>query len=138
MAVLVIDDVASADDVLALARHLLDLLANDSVQTLVSPGTVTLTRGSSPVSDRDLADLVDLHDDYACTDVRHRQGCTCRYDAAHTDPRQLRVVDALRHDGPVRYVACPRRGQHLALTECWMCWSDVHRGAVVQEEVLAR
>lgn len=138
MAVLVIDDVTSAGDVLALARHLLDLLAHDNVEALVSPGTVTLSRGSSPISDQDLADLVDLHDDYACIDPRHREGCSCRYDAAHTDPRQRRLLEAARHDGPVPYVACSKRGQHTRLTECWMCWSDVQRGAADLEAVMAR
>lgn len=27
-----------------------------------------------------------------------------------------------------RYVACPRRGTHLTLVECWMCWCDVISG----------
>ncbi|TIC84382.1 hypothetical protein [Nocardioides sp. GY 10127] len=28
----------------------------------------------------------------------------------------------------VEYVPCPRRGTHLRLTECWMCWCDVQQG----------
>lgn len=28
------------------------------------------------------------------------------------------------------YVACPSRGQHTDLTECWMCWADVHTGRI--------
>lgn len=35
------------------------------------------------------------------------------------------------------YVPCSRRGQHLRLAECWACWSDVHRGAVVETDVLS-
>lgn len=35
-----------------------------------------------------------------------------------------------------KYVPCPGRGTHLRLTECWACWSDVHRGAVVETDVL--
>lgn len=34
------------------------------------------------------------------------------------------------------WVPCPRRGQHEALTDCWMCWSDVHRGACLEEHVV--
>lgn len=34
-------------------------------------------------------------------------------------------------------VACPKRGQHDRITECWMCWSDVMRGAALEPEVLA-
>lgn len=30
--------------------------------------------------------------------------------------------------GPKRYVACPRRGTHLTLVECWCCWNDVVYG----------
>jgi hypothetical protein len=35
------------------------------------------------------------------------------------------------------YIPCPCRGEHLRLTECWRCWSDVHRGAAVEFDVLA-
>lgn len=40
------------------------------------------------------------------------------------------------HDRPIGYVPCPRRGAHLTLTECWMCWSDVMRGAALEPQVL--
>lgn len=26
--------------------------------------------------------------------------------------------------GQKRYVACPRRGTHLEITECWLCYGD--------------
>jgi hypothetical protein len=42
--------------------------------------------------------------------------------------------------GPVpggEYVACPDRGTHRQLTDCWRCWSDVMRGADIETEVLA-
>lgn len=45
--------------------------------------------------------------------------------------------DMLPHAGPVPYLPCPRRGTHERLTECWMCWSDVMRGAALEPEVLA-
>ncbi len=39
--------------------------------------------------------------------------------------------------GPTPFVPCPRRGTHGLLTECWMCWSDVMRGAALEPEVLS-
>jgi hypothetical protein len=137
MAVLIIDDVSSPTDLLDLARHLLDLLSSGTAAELVSPGTVHITRRPQPITDRALADLVALDEDYTCHSPIHRAGCSCRYDAAHTDPRQRILVDADRHDGPVPYVRCPRAGTHLRLTECWMCWSDVHRGAMSVESAVA-
>ena len=38
--------------------------------------------------------------------------------------------------GPTPYIPCPRRGTHEFLTDCWMCWSDVMRGAALEPEVL--
>ena len=137
MAVLVIDDFVCSDDVLNLARHLLDALASGNIDALVSPGTLHLTKGSSVISDVALSDLVRVDDDYVCRDEHHREGCACRRDAAHTEPRQLRLLEVERHLGPVPYIACPRQGTHLALTECWMCWCDVQRGALTREEALA-
>jgi len=29
--------------------------------------------------------------------------------------------------GCILYVSCPRRGSHLRLVDCWMCWCDEHR-----------
>ena len=43
----------------------------------------------------------------------------------------------LAPSAPVPYVPCPRRGTHERLTDCWMCWSDVMRGAALEPEVLA-
>ncbi|QSR30509.1 hypothetical protein CFI00_08320 [Nocardioides sp. S5] len=37
---------------------------------------------------------------------------------------------------PKALTPCPRRGQHHVLTDCWMCWSDVMRGAALEPEVL--
>lgn len=37
---------------------------------------------------------------------------------------------------PLPLLPCPRRGQHQRLTDCWMCWCDVMRGAVVLPEAL--
>jgi hypothetical protein len=41
-----------------------------------------------------------------------------------------------RTTGPVPYVPCPRRRTHRRLTDCWMCWCDVMRGAALEPEVL--
>lgn len=38
---------------------------------------------------------------------------------------------------PMPYMPCPRRGSHQRLVDCWMCWSDVHRGAAVECDALA-
>jgi hypothetical protein len=38
--------------------------------------------------------------------------------------------------GPLPLIPCPRRGTHTRLTDCWLCWSDVMRGAVLEPEVL--
>lgn len=39
--------------------------------------------------------------------------------------------------GPTPFVPCHRRGTHELLTDCWMCWSDVMRGAALEPEVLS-
>ena len=41
-----------------------------------------------------------------------------------------------REAPPKNYVPCPQRGTHSRLTDCWMCWSDVMRGAALEPEVL--
>ncbi len=38
--------------------------------------------------------------------------------------------------GPTPFIPCARRGTHELLTDCWMCWSDVMRGAAIEPEVL--
>jgi hypothetical protein len=38
---------------------------------------------------------------------------------------------------PVPYVPCPGRRAHTRLTDCWLCWSDVKRGAAHEADVLA-
>ena len=35
-----------------------------------------------------------------------------------------------------RYVPCPRRGTHLTLVECWMCWCNVAWGKATRGQVL--
>jgi hypothetical protein len=33
-------------------------------------------------------------------------------------------------------IACPRRGTHTRVTDCWMCWCDVMRGVALEPEVV--
>jgi len=35
-----------------------------------------------------------------------------------------------------RYIACPRRGMHGKITECWLCWCDWAWGYATASEVL--
>ena len=103
--------------------------------TDISNGTVTLTRLASPTPDQ-LHSLVRLDQDETCTNPLHRPGCSCIEDAANTDPRQPALLQSTRHEGAVPYIPCSNRGRHELLTECWMCWSDVHRGAITVEQAL--
>ncbi len=36
-----------------------------------------------------------------------------------------------------RYVPCPRRGTHLKITECWLCYGDWAWGHATASDVLA-
>ena len=67
--------------------------------------------------------------------------------AAFTDPRayaeEVLTFSKTSKNEPVAalastkpYTPCPYRGTHLRLTDCWMCWSDVHRGACLPTDVL--
>jgi hypothetical protein len=38
---------------------------------------------------------------------------------------------------PAPYVPCPGRRAHTRLTDCWLCWSEVKRGAANEADVLA-
>ena len=40
---------------------------------------------------------------------------------------QLAAWPAADLVGRLQYVPCPRRGTHLRLVDCWMCWCDEHR-----------
>jgi antirestriction protein len=37
---------------------------------------------------------------------------------------------------PMPYVPCPDRRVHTRLIDCWLCWSDVKRGAAREADVL--
>ena len=136
MAVVIIDDLNDVEDVVELMNYLARALASGNTEHLTEAGTLTLTRGSEPTVAQ-LEDMVRLdQDDHECLVAWHREGCSCVADAAVTDPRQWIVVDAERHDGPVPYILCPMRGLHACLSECWACWSDVHREAIAAADAL--
>jgi len=37
---------------------------------------------------------------------------------------------------PLPYEPCPDRGRHERLTDCWLCWSDVMRGVLLEREAV--
>jgi hypothetical protein len=51
---------------------------------------------------------------------------------------QLVLIERDDVDSPrgQKYVACPRRGTHEALTECHLCWCDVAWGYAKAKDVL--
>lgn len=52
-----------------------------------------------------------------------------------TGQQVLWPVDDLIADK--RYVACPRRGQHRTMVECWLCYGDWAWGHATASQVLA-
>jgi len=136
MAVVIIDDLNEVEDVFELMTYLARALESGDVERLLEEGTITLTKGPGPSANQ-VADMVRLDlEDEECEVPEHREGCSCVADAAATDPRRAIVVDAERHDGPVPYTPCSMRGLHACLSECWACWSDVHRGAIAAADAL--
>ena len=137
MAILVVDDITDAHDIAELISYLGRAIAEGDLDGFVGEGTLTLTkRADGTPSAAQVADLVRLGEAEVCEDPSHRDGCSCQAYAAATDPRQQMLVDAERHVGPVPYVLCSQIGQHERLTDCWLCWSDVHRGAIALEDAL--
>jgi hypothetical protein len=53
-----------------------------------------------------------------------------------TGEDRVSAVDCLLDLGP-KFVACPRRGTHRTLTECWACFGDHARGDATLAELLA-
>jgi hypothetical protein len=57
-------------------------------------------------------------------------------------PEGVRIVDVARapwnQPRPVPYSPCPDRGLHEQLTDCWLCWSDVMRGVLLEPEAVRR
>ncbi len=60
--------------------------------------------------------------------------CACPTCSAAREPQlpQTRNIRA----GAAKFVACADRGTHERLTDCWVCWSDVHQGHCALEEIL--
>lgn len=49
----------------------------------------------------------------------------------------LETAESTALRAPLPYLPCRNRGEHGALTDCWMCWCDVMRGAALEPEVLS-
>jgi len=49
------------------------------------------------------------------------------HDNQFSTDAQLAAWPAADFLGRLEYVPCPRRGAHLRLVDCWMCWCDEHR-----------
>jgi len=129
MAVLVVRDITDVHDLIDLIAHLTQALATGDIEDFLDEGTLTLSKTSTP-STAQIEDLVRFDDSLECESNEHRISCSCRSDAAATDPRQGTGTSPPRQSGPVPYGPCSKQGSHEVLTECWMCWSDVHRGAI--------
>jgi hypothetical protein len=137
MAVIIVEDVTSAQDIAGLIGYLTGVLANGETEAFCGQETVRLSNRERVPSADALEEFVDLHGDDECYDPDHRDGCSCRLDAADTDPRRGTLFEVTRASGPVAYVPCPSRGTHGALTDCWMCWSDVMRGVIEESVAIA-
>jgi hypothetical protein len=138
MAVVVINQVSNVSDVVELIKYLTDALLDEKALTgLCHEGTCNLNNGNAPTAE-EVAGIVGMDfDDYTCNQPSHREGCSCVDDAVHFDARQLTLFDVDHQSGPARYLPCTMQGMHVKLTDCWMCWSDVHRGAISMAQALA-
>ena len=58
------------------------------------------------------------------------------FSAEHVNPGQSVAIQIDDVIGDYRLVPCSRRGLHDRLVDCWMCWSDVHRGALTLADAL--
>lgn len=137
MALLVVEDVATAGDIASVITYLSEVLASGNAEAFCAEDTVRLSRAQSAPSVGDIETLVDLYGDDDCFEPDHRDGCSCQADGAAMDARQLALFDLPHQAGPVPYVPCPQRGTHERLAECWMCFSDIQRGAINLADVLA-
>ena len=133
---LVIEGMANSNDIAGVIEYLNEILAYGEEETFFSHEVFTLIREGVPSVKR-MYEMVNFYGDDTCYKMDHREGCTCTQDAANTDPWQLKLLTAEYHNGPVPYQPCSKQGTHESLTECWMCWSDVYRGAVQLEDVLS-
>jgi hypothetical protein len=136
MAVVIIDDLNEVQDVFELMTYLARTLESGDVERLLKKGTITLTKGPGPSANQ-VADLVRLDlEEEECEVPGHREACSCVADASATDPRQGIIIDVERREGPVPYIPCIMQGLQASLSDCWACWSDVHRGAIAAADAL--
>ncbi|CAB4887051.1 MAG: hypothetical protein F2793_10250 [Actinobacteria bacterium] len=136
MTVIVVEEVMSGQDIARLIAYLSEVLANGEAEDLCGQETVRLTKRPGIPSAEALEEFVDLYGDDECYDADHRDDCSCRRDAADSDPRWGVLVQGIRSCGPVLYVACPSVGTHGRLSDCWMCWGDVMRGVIEESEAV--
>lgn len=145
MTTIVIQDVASTQDLADVISHLTQLLATGEFAALPPGGTLTVNFGflegpstTLPVpSVAELEEAVDRFGDDECFELLHRDGCTCQWDASSTDPRQGTFCNPPRISGAVRFAPCPERGTHARAEECWRCWNDFFWDNATLEEIVA-
>jgi hypothetical protein len=137
LADIVIRNITCLNDLVEATAHLFQRVGEGATE-MFSPGTLTLDREPWIASDIDLEVMVGMDDEFDCIyDDIHSAHCTCVSDARNTDPRQQKLLEVIPDFGLAQYVPCPSQGMHSKLTECWMCWCDVDRGAITTEQALA-
>ena len=133
---LVVEGMTDIHDIASVIEYLNEILVNDRAEHLLSHGEFVLVREGT-ISARQVAEIVDFDGDNVCEQTDHMEGCSCKQDAADMDHRQLQAFYTEHQRRPTPFQPCTKRGTHQALTDCWMCWSDFHRGAATMEEVLS-
>jgi len=140
MAKFIIEEIASEQDLIAIAHRLLDAVVSGEGRRFTEPGTMHMwTTHDEPlrIDDFELEWMVTFGEEYACLNDDHSPHCTCLCAAAATDVRQRPLFETERTTGRVQYQPCPEQGTHRSLEECWRCWSDVERGVITRDEALA-
>jgi hypothetical protein len=75
---------------------------------------------------------------FASVEERFSKSAGTDCDCAECQPTDVGTREPIAAiASPMPYLPCPNRGTHLRLTDCWACWSDVHRGACLEIDVLA-
>ena len=137
-----IKGINSIDDVNRLVAKFQEYLSAGQDEFLFSEGYLEWNFDCEELEEflptvEELHELVDLYDDeYECFNLDHRLGCSCCWDAAHTEPRQGKFFEVSPNSGPVQFVPCTSRGTHSTLTECWMCFTDVEFNRMTAQEAL--
>ena len=136
LADIVIRNITGLNALVEAPAHLF-VRAGEGATDMFSDGTLTIGLEPWIPSDFELEVMVGMDDEFDCIYDIHSAHCTCVSDARTTDPRQLTLLEVTPDFGLVQYVPCPRQGTHSKLTECWMCWCDVDRGAISARAALA-